>query len=79
MNNRDLRTFEVDIERSLRLRRALPRGTLTVAESGLSRPGQIRRLSAAGFDAFLIGEALLLADDPVGDLRRLAGSRPEPV
>jgi indole-3-glycerol phosphate synthase len=71
VNNRDLRTFEVSFERSLELARELPPGTLKIAESGISRPEDVRRLAGAGFDAFLVGESLLLASDPATQLRRL--------
>ena len=74
VNNRDLRTFEVSLERSLGLAAGLPRGALWVAESGLSRSEDLRRLAAAGFDAFLIGEALLKAADPGARLQELLGS-----
>ncbi len=71
VNNRDLRTFDVDLENSIALRPSLPKGALTVAESGISGGEQRRRLAAAGFDAFLIGEALLLTDDPGAKLAEL--------
>ena len=64
VNNRDLRTFEVDLEHSLSLLPDLPAGALKVAESGIPDGETVTRLSEAGFDAFLIGEALLTADDP---------------
>lgn len=71
INNRDLRTFEVDIERSRALVPRLPAGALKVAESGIAAGADVARLREAGFDAFLIGESLLLADDPVEKLREL--------
>ena len=71
VNNRDLRTFEVDIEASLALVARLPPAALKVAESGISSGAQVGRLAGAGFDAFLIGESLLLADDPAAKLRSL--------
>jgi indole-3-glycerol phosphate synthase len=74
VNNRDLRTFEVDLEHSVGMVESLPAGALRVAESGLSQPEDLVRLSRAGFDAFLIGESLLLADSPVDELRRLLGA-----
>src|SRR5690606_33029236 len=73
VNNRDLRTFEVDLERSISLAPLLPRGALRVAESGIATRADLERLAAAGFDAFLIGESLLLADDPAAQLRHLLG------
>ncbi len=74
VNNRDLRTFEVDLEHSIALKPLLPPRAITVAESGIAGGEQRRRLAAAGFDAFLVGEALLLADDPGSKLgEMLAG------
>lgn len=75
VNNRDLRTFEVDLERSIALLPELPEGALRVAESGIGSGADVDRLSAAGFDAFLVGESLLLADDPATLLRELGGDR----
>jgi len=63
INNRDLSTFEVDLETSLRLRPLLPAGTLVIAESGIAAPQQVRRLAAAGIDGVLVGEALVTAAD----------------
>jgi indole-3-glycerol phosphate synthase len=73
VNQRDLRSFTVDGERALRLAPGLPAGALRVAESGISRRVEIERLAAAGFDAFLIGESLLLAPDPGAKLAELLG------
>jgi indole-3-glycerol phosphate synthase len=73
VNNRDLRTFEVSLDHSETLVPYLPQGALRVAESGLSGRPEIRRLAAAGFDAFLIGESLLLAPDPGAKLTELLG------
>ena len=75
VNNRDLRTFAVDLGRSIELLPRLPRGALRVAESGIRRRTDLRRLGDAGFDAFLIGEALVKAADPGAELRRLLAPR----
>ena len=64
VNNRDLKTFEVRLETSLELVARIPRGVARVAESGLSKPEDLVRLRAAGFDAFLIGESLMRQPDP---------------
>jgi indole-3-glycerol phosphate synthase len=69
VNNRDLRTFEVDLQHSMDLLPSLPQSALKVAESGLKSGAEVRRLAEAGFHAFLIGESLLLADDPAATLR----------
>ncbi|HUP21388.1 MAG TPA: indole-3-glycerol-phosphate synthase [Thermoanaerobaculia bacterium] len=71
VNNRDLRTFQVDLGSSIELLPDLPAGALKVAESGLHSASDLQRLSDAGFDAFLIGETLLLDADPERKLREL--------
>ena len=73
INNRDLRTFEVDLETSLRLRTSIPRGCLTVSESGISAPADLKRLADAGFDAVLIGERLITQSNPGRALSELLG------
>lgn len=73
VNNRDLETFEVDLDRSMEMVGSLPSGALKASESGIAAGADIDRLGKAGFDAFLIGEALLLADDPGAKLRELMG------
>ncbi len=73
INNRDLRTFEVDLDRSVTLLADLPDGSMKIAESGMHSVADVSRLAAAGFDAFLIGESLLLAADPGAVLRGLVG------
>ena len=74
VNNRDLRTFEVDLAASMSAVDRLPPGALRVAESGIASDRDVARLSGAGFDAFLVGESLLLADDPAARLRSLAAA-----
>jgi indole-3-glycerol phosphate synthase len=72
VNNRDLRTFEVDIENSLRIFEQVPRSVGRVAESGLSDPETLVRLRQAGVNGVLIGEHFMRADDPgqaLADLR----------
>lgn len=64
VNNRDLRTFEVKLETSLRLRSRIPRNCLTVSESGIGSGADLEGLKAAGFDAVLIGERLITQPDP---------------
>ena len=74
VNNRDLHTFEVSLETSVRLAPHAPRGALLVSESGLQTSADIARLRACGFGAFLVGETLMRADDPEAALRYLAGA-----
>jgi indole-3-glycerol phosphate synthase len=73
VNNRDLRTFEVSLETSVELAGLAPAGTLLVSESGLRGAGDVERLRACGFRAFLVGETLMRAADPETALRHLAG------
>ena len=64
VNNRDLRTFRVDLGTTARLRPQVPRGVLLVAESGIRGRSDAEGLAAAGADAILVGEALVRAADP---------------
>jgi indole-3-glycerol phosphate synthase len=73
VNQRDLRTFEVDRTRAVTLARKIPSGVLKVAESGIGGPDDLRRLADAGYDAALVGEHLVTAPDPGEALRRLRG------
>ncbi|MBV8208268.1 MAG: indole-3-glycerol phosphate synthase TrpC [Acidobacteria bacterium] len=71
VNNRNLRTFEVDLEAALRLAQHIPSGVLKVAESGIHTAADLVRLRQAGYDAFLIGESLMRAEDPGQALAQL--------
>jgi indole-3-glycerol phosphate synthase len=71
INNRDLRTFTVDRELACRLRPLIPADRIVVAESGIRDATDVARLSAAGIDAMLVGEALMRAPDPAEALRAL--------
>ena len=70
VNNRDLKTFTVDIERSIRLSRRIPAGKILIAESGISRVQTILQMKEAGFSGFLIGESFMKADDPGAAFQR---------
>ena len=74
INNRDLRTFEVDLERSADRVGCLPSSALKVAESGIHTGADVAKLRRAGFDAFLIGERLVLSGDPAAALAELMGA-----
>ena len=78
VNNRDLHTFQVDLETSLRLAPKLPKGALGVAESGINTAADIRKLREAGYHAFLIGESLMRAESPEEALRRLIAEAKAP-
>jgi len=71
INNRNLKTMEVNLETSFRLREKIPAQCIAVSESGIKTSNDLRRLAAAGFNAVLIGESLMLADDPGRELARL--------
>ena len=64
INNRDLRTFRVDIQRSVELGKRIPPGKPRIAESGIDDVATIRRFSDAGFEGFLIGERFMKEPDP---------------
>ena len=73
INNRDLRTFEVDLATTERLRPLAPAGKTVVAESGIFMRADVERLEAIGVNAVLIGEALVTAADPGAKIRELLG------
>src|ERR1700722_766384 len=75
VNQRDLRTFEVDHERACALAARIPAGVLAVAESGIRDGADARRLAEAGYDAILVGETLVRAEDRPAQLRELIGHR----
>jgi indole-3-glycerol phosphate synthase len=74
INNRNLHTFEVDLETSLRLLPRVPPLVTAVAESGLSTPADLARLRATRCDAVLIGEAFMTSADPAATLATLAAA-----
>jgi len=71
VNNRDLRTFETRLETTEHLAGLIPEGVILVAESGIHRPADVRRMCNAGAHAVLVGEALMAAPDPGAALREL--------
>jgi indole-3-glycerol phosphate synthase len=73
VNQRDLRTFQVDHERACALAARIPSGVVAVAESGIRDDADARRLAAAGYDAILVGETLVRAADRPAQLRALVG------
>ena len=64
INNRNLKTFEVDIDASIRLLQDLKGDFLRISESGLSEPATVNKLSAAGFGGFLVGENFMKTQAP---------------
>jgi indole-3-glycerol phosphate synthase len=79
VNNRDLRTFEVNAETSLALIEQIPKSVVRVTESGIATRQDIARLRKAGFDAFLIGESLMRQADPGTALAELLEKTPHPA
>jgi indole-3-glycerol phosphate synthase len=77
INNRDLRTFETDLGVTEHLLPSVPSGTIVVSESGVHDPEDTARLYALGARGFLVGEAMMRAEDPVAFVRELktAGTR----
>ena len=71
VNNRDLNTFEVTLETSLRLAARIPSPVLKVSESGIHSAQDVQRLREAGYQAFLVGEHLMKSGDPAQALRAL--------
>lgn len=71
VNNRNLSTFEVTLETSLRLAEHMPDGVLRVSESGIHDARDVARLRAAGYTAFLVGEHLMKSADPAAALQQL--------
>jgi indole-3-glycerol phosphate synthase len=63
VNNRNLRTFQTDLEHTLRLRERIPGECVLVAESGIQTRADVLRLQAAGVDAILVGESLMREPD----------------
>jgi indole-3-glycerol phosphate synthase len=64
INNRNLKTFDVEIERSLEMAVNLPVNSVKIAESGIDHPDTIRRFRSAGFSGFLMGEHFMKSEDP---------------
>ena len=71
INNRDLRDFTVDVQRTSQLIGEVPAGTTVVAESGITTAEQVRALEQRGVDAVLVGESLMRAPDPEAALLAL--------
>jgi indole-3-glycerol phosphate synthase len=71
VNSRNLKTFQVSMDTLIDLAESIPNHVLRVAESGIDSGSEIRELHAAGYQAFLIGEALMRAEDPGQKLQQL--------
>jgi indole-3-glycerol phosphate synthase len=75
VNNRNLDTFEVSLDTSLRLSFQMPSNVIRVSESGIYTRADIELLSGAGFNAFLIGESLMKSNDAAASLRSLLSEK----
>ena len=74
VNNRNLRTFETDLEHTLRVARAIPESTLLVSESGISTRKQVMRLQESGVGGILVGESLMRSPDIAQAVREILGT-----
>lgn len=79
INNRDLRDFSVDVERTFEMLAAIPSPVTVVSESGIGDPEQLARLHEAGVAAVLVGESLMRAPDPEEALRLLRSAVDAPA
>jgi indole-3-glycerol phosphate synthase len=71
INSRNLRTFEVNLETAFRLAEKMPAECVRVAESGIQSGADLARLRSAGYEAFLIGESLMKAQNPAEALAKM--------
>jgi indole-3-glycerol phosphate synthase len=78
INNRNLKTLQVDTETTFALRALVPPGRIVISESGQRTRADLDRLAAAGVDAVLIGEAIMRAEDVEGKVRELLGTTVNP-
>ena len=75
VNNRDLRSFTVDVGNSARLRELIPRDRVFVSESGITTATDVEKLREIGANAALVGEALMRAEDKTAKLKELRGEK----
>ena len=71
INNRNLKTFETRLETTLELVSRVPGDRIIITESGILSPGDVKRMEAAGVNAFLVGEAFMRSSDPGAALLQL--------
>ena len=71
INNRDLESFDTNLDTTLELLDRIPETVKVVSESGIRAPDDVKRLRRAGVDAFLVGEAFMRAGDPGKQIKAL--------
>ena len=71
INNRNLETFEVNLETTERLVKEIPREILTVSESGIKSSEDVKKIMSSGVNAFLVGEAFMRAEESGKELKNL--------
>jgi len=74
VNNRDLNTFEVDLNHSVKVKQLLPASVTFVSESGIYNRSDVEMLEKSGVDAMLVGESLMRADDIGAAVKNLLGN-----
>jgi indole-3-glycerol phosphate synthase len=74
VNNRNLRTLQVDLDASRAVAEVLPPGSIAVSESGLKTPADLHAMQALGYQAFLMGERFMIEPDPGAALAALMES-----
>jgi len=74
INNRDLATFKVSLETTMKLRSLVPKGVMVVSESGISTREDVKRLEGIGVNAILVGEALVKSKNPAAKIGQLMGT-----
>ncbi len=77
VNHRDLQTFKIDLALSERLHPQIPSSIITVAESGIRNAEDAQRMKDLGYDAILVGEALVSSKDPAGLIRSMKAGKYE--
>lgn len=71
INNRDLKTLQINIETTLRLKKSIPEGRVIVSESGISKREDVIDLIKAGIDAILVGTSIVLSENPAKKIKEL--------
>lgn len=70
VNNRNLKSFEVDINNSIKISKHIPSEIVKISESGIENPIDIKNLINEGFDGFLIGERFMKSENPGASLKK---------